>query len=61
MKDNNAGVRKFTREYIDDNKKVVARWHYDYSITKNGPILTEDLDLAPKQRKKRTTNKVANQ
>lgn len=53
------GFTKFVREYKDDtNKKVVSRWHYDYSITKNGPILVEELGLPPKEKKKRTTNKV---
>jgi len=55
-----AGFTKFVREYKDDTgKKVVSRWYYDYSITKNGPILTEELVLPPKERKKKTTNKVA--
>jgi len=51
---------KFVREYIDDvTKKVTARWHYDLSITKNGPILAEDLVLPPKEKKSRKANKVA--
>jgi len=51
--------QKFVREYKDDTtKKVVSRWHYDYSITKYGPVLVEELDLPPKERKKRTTKKV---
>lgn len=52
--------QKFVREYKDDtNKKVLSRWHYDYSIRKNGPVLVEEFDLPPKERKKRTTKKVA--
>jgi len=57
MKEN--GFTKFVREYKDDtDKKVVSRWHYDYSITKNGPILVEEFGLPPKEKNKRTTNKV---
>lgn len=51
---------KFVREYKDDtNKKVLSRWHYDYSIRKSGPVLVEEFDLPPKERKKRTNKKVA--
>lgn len=53
---------KFMREYTDEvTKKVTARWHYDLSITKNGPILVEEFGLPPKEKKKRKDNKVANQ
>jgi len=53
---------KFVREYTDEvTKKVTARWHYDLTITKNGPILVEEYGLPPKERKKRTEKKVANQ
>ena len=53
---------KFMREYTDEvTKKVTARWYYDLSITKNGPILTEQFDLPPKEKKKRKDKKVANQ
>jgi hypothetical protein len=44
---------KFVIEYKNEQGKVTDRWHYDYSITRNGPILTENLDLPPKQKKKR--------
>ena len=54
--------RKFVREYMDDtNKKVMSRWHYDYSITKSGPVLVEEFGLPSKERKKRSGNKVAEQ
>ena len=53
---------KFMREYTDEvTKKVTARWYYDLSITKNGPILVEEFDLPAKERKKRKDKKVANQ
>lgn len=52
--------QKFVREYMDDtNKKVASRWHYDYSITKNGPVLVEEFALPPKEKKTRTKKKVA--
>ena len=51
---------KFMREYTDEvTKKVTARWYYDLSITKNGPILVEEYGLPPKERKKRKDKKVA--
>lgn len=54
---------KFVREYRDEvTKKITSRWHYDLSINKYGPILVEDLEeLPPKERKKRTKKKVAEQ
>lgn len=54
--------KKFTVEYkSDDGKRVVARWHYDHSITKNGPILTEDLEEIPIENTKRQKKKVDKQ
>lgn len=51
---------KFVREYRDEvTKKLTSRWHYDLSITKYGPVLVEEFDLPPKQRKKRSKKKVA--
>mgnify|MGYP006266857477 CR=1 FL=1 len=51
--------KKFIREYkSDDGKRVVARWHYDYSINKYGPILTEDLEDLPTEKPKRQKKKV---
>ena len=46
---------KFIREYKDSTDKVTARWHYDLNKFRNGPILVENLDLPPKEKK----NKVA--
>lgn len=43
-------LTKFTVEYFTEDKKIDARWHYDYSVTKNGPVLVENFDL-PKQQK----------
>jgi hypothetical protein len=43
--------RKFVREFLDDSKKVVARWHYNLDKFPNGPIMTENLDLPSKERK----------
>jgi hypothetical protein len=44
---------KFVREFLDDNKKVVARWHYDLNKFPNGPIMTENLDLPRKESAKK--------
>ena len=53
---------KFVREYTDEvTKKLTARWHYDLLINKYGPTLVENFDLPPKERKKRTKKKVAEQ
>jgi hypothetical protein len=50
----------FVREYRDDvTKKVTSRWHYNYAITKHGPILVEEFGLPPKEKKSRTKKKVA--
>ena len=46
---------KFIREYKDSTDKVTSRWHYDLNKFRNGPILVENLDLPPKEKK----NKVA--
>jgi hypothetical protein len=45
--------RKFVREFLDDNKKVVARWYYDLNKFPNGPILVENLDLPKKESAKK--------
>lgn len=50
--------KKFTVEYFDDNKKLTARWHYDHSITKNGPVLTEDFDPVQPETSSRKQKKV---
>ena len=53
---------KFVREYKDEvTKKITDRWHYDLTINKYGPILVENFELPPKERKKRTKKKVAEQ
>ena len=51
-------VTKFTREfytydYDTRTKKLDARWHYDLKKFPNGPILTEEFDLPPKEKKKK--------
>lgn len=43
--------KKFIREFVDDNKKVIARWHYNLDKFPNGPILCENFDLPPKDKK----------
>ena len=51
--------KKFVIEFKDENTKaVVARWHYDYSITKNGPILTEDFSEPPQEVQSKKQKKV---
>ena len=51
---------KFVVEYKSDDGKLEARWHYDYSKTKFGPVLVEHFDLPPKEKKsKRKSRKTA--
>lgn len=44
---------KFVREYYDDNKKLESRWHYNYDVFKNGPILVEEFNLPKKEKKQK--------
>ena len=48
--------KKFVVEYIE-NGKVISKWHYDYEKSKFGPILVEEFDLPPKQRKSKSKPK----
>ena len=41
---------KFTVEYKDNNGVVTDRWHYDLKKFRNGPIMTENLDLPKKEK-----------
>lgn len=43
---------KFVVEYRNDEKQIESRWHYDYSKTKKGPVLVEELILPKKEKKK---------
>lgn len=45
--------RKFIQEFKNDEGKVIARWYYDKDKFPNGPIMTEDLDLPRKEKKKK--------
>lgn len=49
---------KFVIEYFDDNKKLSSRWHYNKEIFANGPILVEEFNLPPPEKKKRSKKKV---
>lgn len=44
---------KFVVEYFTDDKKLDSRWHYDYSRTRNGPVLVEHFIFPNKEKKKR--------
>lgn len=44
---------KFVIEYLNDEKRVESRWHYNYDKTKNGPVLVEELILPGKEKKKK--------
>lgn len=46
-------LTKFVVEYLDNEKRVESRWHYNYDKTKNGPILVEELILPGKEKKKK--------
>jgi len=43
--------RKFIQEFLDENKKVVERWHYNLDKFPNGPIMTENFELPAKEKK----------
>lgn len=45
-------ITKFVVEYRNDEKQIESRWHYDYSKTKKGPVLVEELILPKKEKKK---------
>lgn len=44
---------KFIVEYLNDQKQVESRWHYDYEKTKSGPVLVEEFLLPGKEKKKK--------
>ena len=49
---------KFTVDYKDGKGNVTDRWHYDLNKFRNGPIMTENLELPKKEKvakKKKTT------
>ena len=41
---------KFIVEYMDEYKKLEARWHYDLEITRAGPFLIENSNLPRKEK-----------
>ncbi len=43
--------RKFIQEFLNEQKKVIARWHYDLDKFSRGPIQVENFDMPPKERK----------
>lgn len=45
--------KRFIQEFYNEDKKVVARWHYDLDKFRNGPILVENLDLPRKETTKK--------
>lgn len=53
MAKSNETPTKFTVEYLDESKKLSSRWHYDYSIQKNGPVLVEEFSLPKKEKRKK--------
>ena len=48
---------KFIVEYLNDEKQVESRWHYDYSKTKSGPVLVEEFNFPQKERKSKESKK----
>jgi hypothetical protein len=50
-------ITKFTVEYLNSEKEVESRWHYDYNKTRSGPVLVEELMLPKKEKKKVAKNK----
>jgi hypothetical protein len=41
---------KFVVDYKDGNGNVTDRWHYDLKKFRNGPIMTENLELPKKEK-----------
>ena len=41
---------KFVVEYKDGDGNVTDRWHYDLTKFRNGPIMTENLELPKKEK-----------
>ena len=41
---------KFTVEYKDRDGNITDRWHYDLNNFRNGPIMTENLELPKKEK-----------
>lgn len=41
---------KFVVEYKDSQGSVTDRWHYDLTKFRNGPIMTENLELPKKEK-----------
>lgn len=41
---------KFVVEYKDRDGNVTDRWHYDLKKFRNGPIMTENLELPKKEK-----------
>lgn len=42
---------KFIVEYKNNDGKITDRWHYDLSKFRNGPVLVENLEVPPKERR----------
>jgi len=53
-----APQEKFVIEYKTEEGKLDARWHYDYSVTRKGPVLVENFNLPQKERKKKVGKEV---
>lgn len=45
-------ITKFVVEYHTYDKKLESRWHYNLDKFKNGPILVEEFDLQPQEKKR---------
>jgi hypothetical protein len=43
--------KKFIQEHTNEQGKLISRWHYDLTKFRNGPILCENFDLPPKEKK----------
>lgn len=43
-------LTKFIVEYKDYQGNVTDRWHYDLNKFRNGPIMTENLELPKKEK-----------
>lgn len=44
---------RYSIEYTDEKGKLESRWTYDHSVTTNGPVVVEQFQLPPKQKRKK--------
>lgn len=48
-------LTKFVVEYLNEEKEVESRWHYNYEKTRSGPVLVEEFLLSGKEKTKKVS------